>query len=46
MEQLLPLIPALACPIGMGLCMWLMSKHMRGDEKKEPESPSVERPHA
>jgi len=26
MESLLPLIGFLACPLGMGLCMWLMRK--------------------
>lgn len=42
MEQLLLLIPVLACPIGMGLCMWLMGRHMRSRE----EGPGVKPPSA
>lgn len=34
MEHLFLLIPALACPIGMGFCMWMMGKHMRGSDTK------------
>ena len=32
MESILPLLPALACPVGMGLMMWLM---MRGGNKSQ-----------
>lgn len=39
MEQLLLLIPVLACPIGMGLCMWLMGRHMRGREGESGAEP-------
>jgi hypothetical protein len=40
MEQLLILIPALACPIGMGVCMWLMGRHMHGSEKSAEPTPA------
>ncbi len=32
MQYILSLLPVLACPVGMGLMMWMM---MRGNKNKE-----------
>lgn len=39
MQQLLYILPALACPIGMGLMMWFM---MRGHGKTKTGTPAQE----
>jgi hypothetical protein len=41
MESVLIAVAALACPVGMGVMMWLMARGMRergGDEAQEPAS--------
>jgi hypothetical protein len=40
MEQFLLFLPALACPVGMGLMMWLMMRGRAGSEK--PATPDQE----
>ena len=44
MDNALVVLPLLACPIGMGLCMWLMARGMRRRSSEAPSDvpPSIE----
>ena len=43
MESVVLVLFALACPLGMGLCMWMMARGMRGDSAKH-ESDEAKQP--
>lgn len=38
MRDLVPYLGVLACPLGMGLCMWLMNRGQRGTRSAAPPS--------
>ena len=42
MSQLLYILPALACPIGMGLMMFFMAKGMRARDKQPAGAASLD----
>ncbi|MBV7700691.1 hypothetical protein [Streptomyces sp. TRM70350] len=38
MDQVLYVLPALACPVGMGLMMWFMRRSRRSDADQPPHT--------